>query len=87
LADRIYCHGVVAIKRGAHRFGVRLLGAADHLTDRCPRLGLDDRRADEQALAAARAALGETEFAAAWAKGQVMTLEQAVVYALQKGGD
>jgi hypothetical protein len=34
-------------------------------------------------MAAARAALGEEAFAAAWAEGQAMTLEEAVAYALE----
>jgi hypothetical protein len=38
--------------------------------------------ADECQMAAARAALGEPAFAAAWAEGQAMTLDQAVVLAL-----
>jgi predicted ATPase/DNA-binding SARP family transcriptional activator len=36
-------------------------------------------------LAAARAALGDKAFAAAWAKGRALTLEQAVAYALEAG--
>jgi hypothetical protein len=39
-------------------------------------------RADyERTLAAVRAGLSEEGFAAAWAEGQAMTLEQAVAYA------
>ena len=37
----------------------------------------------DQAIAAARAMLGEEEFAKAWVEGQTMTLEEAVVYALK----
>jgi hypothetical protein len=35
-------------------------------------------------VAVARAQLGETAFAAAWAEGRAMTLEQAVAYALEE---
>ena len=37
-------------------------------------------------MAAARAALGEDAFAAAWADGQALTLADAVAYAARKGG-
>jgi hypothetical protein len=33
-----------------------------------------------------RAALSEEAFAAAWAEGEAMTQEQAVVYALEESG-
>jgi predicted ATPase/transcriptional regulator with XRE-family HTH domain/tetratricopeptide (TPR) repeat protein len=85
-ADLIHSRGILAIERGAYRPGVRLLGAADRLTDQRPPQGADDCRADEEALATARAALGEGDFAAAWAEGQAMALEQAVTDALQEGG-
>jgi hypothetical protein len=32
-----------------------------------------------------RAALGETAFAAAWAEGQALSLDEAVAYALKDG--
>jgi len=44
-------------------------------------------RDDDEALTAARAAraaLGEEAFAAAWAEGRAMTLEQAIAYALEE---
>jgi hypothetical protein len=46
---------------------------------------MQDRRTFEESIAAARASLGEAEFAVEWARGQAMTLEQAVDYAL--GGE
>jgi hypothetical protein len=36
-----------------------------------------------EVIAAARAALGEEEFAAAWAAGQALALEEAVALALE----
>ena len=38
-------------------------------------------------LERARAALGEAGYAAAWAQGQAMSLEQAVAYALADAPD
>jgi non-specific serine/threonine protein kinase len=60
-----------------------LFGAGDTLREalgvrRSPRIQI---RYDER-VAATRAALGDAAFAAAWAKGRAMTLEQAVEYAL-----
>jgi predicted ATPase/transcriptional regulator with XRE-family HTH domain len=44
---------------------------------------LGDRRSYDQVVATARAQLGEEAFAAAWAEGRDMTLEQAIAYALE----
>jgi non-specific serine/threonine protein kinase len=44
-----------------------------------------DRMENERFLAATRAALAEEEFSNAWAEGSVMTLEQAIGYALEEG--
>ena len=44
---------------------------------------LGDRRSYDHAAATARAQLGEEAFAAAWAEGRAMTLEQAIAYALE----
>jgi hypothetical protein len=38
-------------------------------------------------VSAAHQALGEEAFAAAWAEGRAMSLEQAVAYALEESGD
>ena len=68
---------------GEATLAARLLGAAA-----AAREGLDtplpppDRAAYERTLADARAALGGGAFAAAWATGQAMTLEQAIDQAL-----
>jgi predicted ATPase/class 3 adenylate cyclase len=43
-----------------------------------------ERPGHDQAVAAARAVLGDEAFAAAWAEGRAMTLEQAVAYALDE---
>jgi predicted ATPase/class 3 adenylate cyclase len=48
---------------------------------------LDLSSESDDAMAPARQALGEEEFARAWAEGQAMTLEQAVAYALSEEGD
>jgi hypothetical protein len=75
-----------AARPGAGRLmerAVYLFGAAAALWDR---LGLprapEQREEHERQVAAARAALGEDAFAAAWAAGQRLSLEQAVATAL-----
>jgi predicted ATPase/class 3 adenylate cyclase len=74
----------VAWLQGQARRGAALLAAADALRQA---IGLSPN-ADavvtyESNLLALRSILGEEAFAAAWAEGQAMTLEQAIAYALE----
>jgi predicted ATPase/DNA-binding SARP family transcriptional activator len=46
-----------------------------------------DRAAHERRVAAIRASLGEEGFAAAWAAGRAMGMEEAIASALQAGGE
>jgi predicted ATPase/transcriptional regulator with XRE-family HTH domain len=65
----------------------RLLGAAAALREPLDTLPLAQDRADvEQAVAPARAALGEDAWAAAFALGQALSLEEAIAYALEPDG-
>ena len=78
--------GAVAIQRGAHRRGARLLGAVNPQSLRRSWLFRYDPRAYEESLAAARAALGEPDFAAVTAEGGGLTLAQAIASALEGDG-
>ena len=67
--------GIMAAAVGQAERAARLLGAAEAQRDR---LGLryrvrEDQAALEQAVAAARAALGEAAFATAWAAGRSLS--------------
>ncbi len=79
--------GVVATQ-GAFRWAAQLWGAAEFLRAAIdvPRLPVD-RLGYEQAVAAARAQLGEEVFAAAWQAGCTMKLEQVIDDALRRGGE
>lgn len=62
----------------------RLLGASEYLYKTIGvRPNLADRAVRDRAVANARAALGEEPFAAAFAEGRAMPLEQAIAYALE----
>jgi predicted ATPase/class 3 adenylate cyclase len=75
---------VVAGGQGQQERGARLMGAAEVL---CEASNLPvyppDRPARDRAVASARGALGEAAFAAAWAEGRAMPLEEAVAAALE----
>ena len=84
VTDVIEAVGIVAVAAGQEERGVRLLGAAAAQRER---LGLGYRVAEnqaalEQAVAAARAALGAPAFAAAWASGQTVRPDEALAEAL-----
>jgi tetratricopeptide (TPR) repeat protein len=66
-------------------FAAQLLGAAAAVRETIgsPTTPLE-RPALDRAVAAARQRLGDEAFAAAWAEGRAMTLEQAVAYALDE---
>lgn len=62
----------------------RLWGAAERLRAEIGSpLALDERDAYDCDVATAQQALGEAAFAAAWADGRAMTMEQAIAYALR----
>ena len=80
------CAGLVGAT-GQPQAAARLLGAVESSL-RALGLVMDapERMEYDRIVEAARAQLDEATFQAAWAKGQAMTLEQAVVYALEETG-
>ncbi|HWE60261.1 MAG TPA: tetratricopeptide repeat protein, partial [Chloroflexota bacterium] len=79
---------VQAVQQGEAQHGAQLLGGAALLRQS---MGAPVRPADRPAikgaLAAARASLGDTAFADAWATGQTLPLERVVAYALTGPSD
>jgi non-specific serine/threonine protein kinase len=65
---------------------VRLLGAAEPYLDAMRGfMPVADRTAYDRTVAAVQIQLDQATFAAAWAEGQAMPLEQAIAYALDEG--
>jgi DNA-binding CsgD family transcriptional regulator/tetratricopeptide (TPR) repeat protein len=83
IADGLAGLARIAITLGEAERATRLLGAAESLRQTVgvpiPRM---IRVGQERAVAAARARLGEETFAAAWAAGRALPIEQAVAEAL-----
>ncbi len=72
-----------AVAEGRATRAARLLAASEGLLNTLDaRLEPPDRAEYERSIAAARAGLGDAAFAAAWTEGTVMTLEEAVEYAM-----
>jgi predicted ATPase/DNA-binding CsgD family transcriptional regulator len=71
--------------RGDHEWATRLFGAAEALREEVGVPVIPSIRADyDRGVAAARVGLGEAAFAAAWAEGKAMPLDQAFEYALEQ---
>ena len=69
--------------QGQPERAARLLGAAEVLQGSIDySLPLPDQTDYQDVVTNTRAALGDATFAAAWAEGRAMTLEQAIEYAL-----
>jgi tetratricopeptide (TPR) repeat protein len=77
--------GLVAASRGQPACAARLLaaGAAQSEASGIP-VTIAQRESRERALADLRAALGEAAFAAAWAAGQALPVEQVIAEALDE---
>jgi predicted ATPase len=74
---------IVEIERGALAWGVSLVAAGDWGPGPIGTIHVPDVRVETpEYLARARAALGEAEYAAAWSRGQAMTLEAALALVL-----
>jgi tetratricopeptide (TPR) repeat protein len=79
--------GTVETMAGRPAAAARLYGAAEALREAINIFHSPDERGDyERGVATARAAANETVFAAAWAEGRAMELEEAVPYALEEAG-
>jgi hypothetical protein len=75
--------GGVAAAQSQPKRATRLLGAAEAWFEATSQIIGPIERAEHDGYAAsARAQLGEEAFAAAWAEGRAMTMEQAIAYAL-----
>jgi predicted ATPase/DNA-binding SARP family transcriptional activator len=84
IAYPLAAFAVLAAAQKQMQRATRLLGAAEN--SYAPirfEMSAKERAEHDQAIASARAALGEEAFAKAWAEGQAMTLEEAVAYALE----
>jgi hypothetical protein len=78
--------GKIAKAQGQGQTAAQLFGADEALGETGWESSLlNERAAQEQEVTAARAELSDATFAAAWAAGRAMTLEQAVAEALQAG--
>ena len=75
---------VLAAAQNQMERAARLLGAAENLYASIHfEMSAKERAEHDQAIASARAALGDEAFAAAWAEGRMMTMEQAIAFALE----
>ena len=88
LRSAVCLAGLLEVTRGAPARGVTLLGAGAGGEGLIGTVHMPDVRAEAPAfLERARAALGEAAFAAAWAAGRALSLDQAVAYALEDAPD
>ena len=82
-ADSLDLLAQIACARGRAEGAVRLFGAAAAMREAVGATRSPNKRAESDlAASAARAALGDDAFAAAWAEGGAMDLDQAVAYAI-----
>jgi predicted ATPase/DNA-binding XRE family transcriptional regulator len=82
IAATLAALGGVALAEGEHVRAALLLAAAQQMFDRLPRFLAPGYRCDYANLRVATcAALGDAQFAATWAVGQALTVEQAVALA------
>jgi len=78
----LYGLAAVAVRRGAPELAARLLAAASATQAGREPLAYGLRTPYQEILDAAKAALGDTAFAAAWAGGRALPPDQALALAL-----
>jgi tetratricopeptide (TPR) repeat protein len=83
MAEGLENTALVATARGQSELATQFAGAAEALREAVGMpLGPEQRAGHDQALQAMRAALGVEAFAAAWAEGRALSLDEAVALAL-----
>ncbi len=85
IPDTLECIADLAVKADGHREAARLFGAADGIRQRIGVVRFKIYDAEyENSLGALRDAMGEEDFAAAWAEGAALSTDEALAYA-QRG--
>ncbi len=83
VAHQLECYAVLARQHGNHERAARLYGAAESLREK---IGIAmtalEREEYEAAVARLRSEMDATLFASAWAEGRLLSMDQAVRYAL-----
>jgi tetratricopeptide (TPR) repeat protein len=76
--------GCLATARGEFERAARLWGAAEALREESgAERAVDEKEFLDQTMTAARAAVGDSAFTAAWSEGRILSCEQAVEFALE----
>jgi non-specific serine/threonine protein kinase len=78
----LFPYATFVLQRGSYARGVRLAAVASRMEPDQVSILPSDRADHAAAIEAARTAMGEPAFAAAWAEGQAMTLDEALANAL-----
>ena len=88
VSDILECLSGLACDAGSHAEAARLFGAAEAMRERMGAVRFKIYDADyEAAVAAARNAMGEEDFDAAWAEGAALSTEEAIAYAQRGRGE
>ena len=88
MPDIVECLARLAAGDGSHQTAARMFGAADAMRKRIGAVRFAVYQADyDTAVAAARNALGENDFEAAWADGAALSTQEAIAYAERGRGE
>jgi hypothetical protein len=88
VAHQLECFAFIAEAQEQLSRAARLLGAAEALRDNTHLPMTPHERPEyDQHLTSVREHLGEAAFAAAWAEGRTLTMEQAIEFALEVATD
>ena len=87
IAHQLECFGFLALAEEEPQAAVKLFGAAEALRDKIQAPMADYERVEyDEAIAQVRSMLSEAEFIVLWAEGRVLTMEQAIAFALEEKG-
>jgi predicted ATPase/class 3 adenylate cyclase len=87
-AHQLECIGFIAIAQSQPQKAARLLGAAEAMRESIEsQMTPAEREEYDRHFAALRGQLSEAEFAAAWAAGRTLSLDEAVAYASSPASD
>jgi DNA-binding CsgD family transcriptional regulator len=84
----VECLARLAVGDGNHQNAARLFGAADAIRQQIGDVRFAVYQADyDAAVTATRAALGDSDFEAAWTEGAALSIEEAIAYAQRGRGE